>query len=196
MAAGVVLTGGASRRMGADKAALRLGAQTLASRTAGLLAACTDPVVELGPGWSGVRAIADAAHGSPPGGGPLAALAGGGSLWAALPDDGAVVVVATDMPRLTGGLLGWLAAHPATTPVVPVDADGRPQWLCARYPVAALRHLSAAPPTGRGVGAWARGLGPLLVEPAGWLAAAGDPLALADADTPDDLGRLAGSDPG
>jgi molybdopterin-guanine dinucleotide biosynthesis protein A len=48
--AALLLTGGASRRMGSDKATILDGdGQPLAVRTANLLAAVADPVLEVGP---------------------------------------------------------------------------------------------------------------------------------------------------
>jgi molybdopterin-guanine dinucleotide biosynthesis protein A len=171
--------------MGSDKASLAVGGTTLARRTAGLLATVCDPAVELGPGRSGLPSHADTGRG------PLAALAGAGALWAGLPAGCHVLVVATDLPRLTAGLLAWLAAHPSPGPVVPSDG-GRPQPLCARYPVAALARLAAAPPASARLTAWIDGLDALVVAEDGWAAAAGDPLALRDADTPGDLAALGG----
>jgi molybdenum cofactor guanylyltransferase len=74
-AAGLLLTGGASRRMGRDKATLTLtpAGESLAGRTARLLAAVTSPAFEVGPGHSQLPAIAE----GQPGAGPLAAVAAG-----------------------------------------------------------------------------------------------------------------------
>ena len=74
-AAGLLLTGGASRRMGQDKAALPAtdGGESLAGRTARLLAAATSPTLEVGPGWSDLPAVVEVQRG----GGPLVALAAG-----------------------------------------------------------------------------------------------------------------------
>ena len=184
--AGVVLTGGASRRMGRDKAALPAFADgTLAERTGRLLEAHTSPCIELGPGRSGLASRPD------PGGGPLLALAAADPFWATLPGDGHVIVVATDLPRLTGSLLAWLAAHPAPEAVVPVDGERR-QVLCARYPVAALRTAPEAVSTGAtSMLAWVAGLAVHDAGPDEWSAAAGDPWVLRDADTPEDLAALA-----
>ena len=126
--AGILLTGGASTRMGWDKARLRHvgGDETLARRTARLLAEVAGPCVEVGPGYSGLPAVEE----SPPGAGPLAAVARG---WEVLAATGRpVLVVATDLPALGAGTLRWLADHPASTSVVPVVA-GRAQPLCARW---------------------------------------------------------------
>lgn len=55
--AGLLLTGGASRRMGADKALLEIGGRRLADRGASVLAAVCHPVLEVGPGVSGLPAV-------------------------------------------------------------------------------------------------------------------------------------------
>lgn len=135
----MVLTGGASRRMGRAKAALPAGATTLARRTGALLVGLAQPVVEVGPGHTGLPAVADSFPGSgsgrpqrPPAG-PLAAMATGAAWLAAHGWSGPVLVVATDLPLLNAEMLAWLADHPAAGTVVPLDAGGRPQPLCARY---------------------------------------------------------------
>jgi molybdopterin-guanine dinucleotide biosynthesis protein A len=191
--AALLLTGGASRRLGRDKASLPLGPTTLAARTAALLAEVAAPVVEVGPGRTSLPHVQE----TPPGQGPLAAVAAG---WATLARPGRpapdhALVVATDLPRLTGSLLGWLAGHPAPGCVVPVDAAGRPQYLCARYSAAALRRAVLL--VGRGRTAMRDllddGEAPVtLAGPAEWQPAAGRSDALADIDTPADLERLSG----
>ena len=77
--AGVLLTGGASRRMGVDKARIVVNGETLAARSARVLASVCDPVVEVGSGVSGLPAVQE----EPSGAGPLVAmLAGVGALGA------------------------------------------------------------------------------------------------------------------
>jgi molybdopterin-guanine dinucleotide biosynthesis protein A len=191
--AALLLTGGASRRLGRDKASLPLGPTTLAARTAALLAEVAAPVVEVGPGRTSLPHVLD----TPAGEGPLAAVAAG---WAALarlvrPGPDHALVVATDLPRLTVGFLEWLAGHPAPGCVVPVDAAGRPQYLCARYSAAAL--CRAAPLVERGRRAVRDLLGSEEVAatwagPVEWQPAAGDADALVDIDTPADLERWSG----
>ena len=177
--------------MGRDKATLVVGrgGPTLSERTAALLIAVATPVVEIGPGHTGLPHIQE----SPPGGGPLCALAAG---WAGLkerqwPDPAGVLVVATDLPRLTVGLLTLLADHPAAGPVVPLDTQGRSQPLCARYPMSALGAAAELAKRGeRSVRALLARLDPTWVWPSVWQPAAGDPAALADVDTPADLTAL------
>ena len=187
--AALLLTGGESRRMGRDKATLVVGGAGLAARTAALLVQVAAPVLEVGPQHTSLPSVQE----SPPGGGPLCALAAG---WAGLveldcPDSAAVLVVATDLPRLTAGLLAWLACHPGPGCVVPLDTHGRAQPLCARYPIAILGLAAGL------VGAGKRSIQALLAEaqvtwvtPLMWQPAAGDPDALCDIDTPADLAAL------
>jgi molybdopterin-guanine dinucleotide biosynthesis protein A len=55
--AGVLLTGGRSRRLGVDKASLVLDGETLARRAARRLDAVCSPVLEAGDGVSGLPAV-------------------------------------------------------------------------------------------------------------------------------------------
>lgn len=180
--------------MGRDKASIRLGtpavgqAPTLAARTARLLSTVCSPVVEVGPGRSGLPAVAE----DPPGQGPLAAIAAG---WAALTLDGwrgPVVVVATDLPRLTEAMLTWLAGHREERSVVPVSA-GRVQPLCARYSPADLDTASRLAASGHlAMRELLETIHPLLVEEQVWAPGAGGAEVLDDVDTPEDLRRVTG----
>ena len=173
--AGLLLTGGASRRLGQDKATLLLDGERLCDRAARLLSAVADPVIEVGP----QRTALDAVREDPPGQGPLTAMAAGA---AALPAGTPAIVLAVDMPRVTVDLLRALAEHPADGCVVPV-AGGHRQTLCARYSVDALM---AAPQL---VAQGARAMAALLdVVPVTELPFDAD--LFADIDTPDDLRAL------
>ena len=184
-AAGLLLTGGASSRMGRDKATLPVGAETLARRTARLLGQVAQPALEIGPGVSGLPAALEQA----PGSGPLAAVAQGGRVLADRGWSGPVIVVATDLPNLTRGLLDWLAGHPSESSVVPVDR-GRVQPLCARYTMADLATAARLVAAGqRSMNALVDTIHPLRVGEDAWAGPAGDPGALADVDTPDELAR-------
>jgi len=128
MPAGLLLTGGASARLGAPKAELRRDGERLADRAARLLGAVCAPALEVGPGASRLPAVRE----DPPGGGPLAAVAAGA---AALRDGGVdapVLVLAVDLPFVDEALLRWLAETPAPGTLVP-RVGGVPQSLCARY---------------------------------------------------------------
>lgn len=189
----MVLTGGASRRMGRTKATLPAGSTTLARRTAALLAQVAGFAVEVGPGYSGLPCAADTL----PGSGPLAALTTGAAWLNAAGWDGPALVVATDLPRLTAPLLAWLAAYRVSGSVVPLDAGGRPQPLCARYCAADLAVAMRLVSSGR------RRMSDLLealtdvayVDAGAWGPVAG-PDALIDVDTPSDLAAFGGMAPG
>lgn len=126
--AGLLLTGGASRRMGVDKASLEVDGVPLAQRTAAVLAAVVAPVLEVGPGRTTLPAVEEV----PAGEGPLAAAAAGFRGLSEVGHAGPVVVVATDLPRLSVAVVQALASHPSANSVVPLVA-GRPQWLAARW---------------------------------------------------------------
>lgn len=178
--AGLLLTGGASRRMGVDKATLPApgGRETLAGRTARLLLQVTPRALELGPGYSDLPAVTE----PEPGLGPLVALAGGLEALHQRGWDGPVLVLATDLPRLSASFLAELAAHPATRSVVP-RADGRPQPLCARYqPDDLARTVTLAGEGKRAMRDLLAVIDPLYVD--------ADPDGIADVDTPADLDRL------
>lgn len=105
--AGLVLAGGRSTRMGRDKAMLRWrGRPLIDHQIATLAAAGVDPVRVSGdrPGHAGMID-------REPGAGPLGGLA---SSVAQL-DDGLLLVVPVDMPRMSAALLDRLRQAPATT---------------------------------------------------------------------------------
>ena len=139
--AGAVLTGGASARMGSDKAGLAIGGVASATRVARCLALLCEDVVLVGG-----DPPADApGRRAPDGDGPRSALRG---LVAALEATRAerVLVVATDLPLVTPDLLLALVAWPVADAVVPRTADGI-HPLCALYRresalAAARRHLA------------------------------------------------------
>jgi molybdopterin-guanine dinucleotide biosynthesis protein A len=139
---GILLTGGASRRLGRDKATLQLGpgGATLAQHLGSLLASATAEAIEVGSGASSL-AVPDEPD---PRRGPLAAIAvGARHLWRG-GHDGPVLVLATDLPRVSLDLLRAITSWPAADhmTVVPV-AGGRPQTLCARWSTAALERAVA-----------------------------------------------------
>jgi molybdopterin-guanine dinucleotide biosynthesis protein A len=170
--AGILLTGGASTRMGRDKATIAVDGETLAARGARVLAAVCDPVIEVGPGVTALRAVRE----SPPGSGPLAALFAG---YDALhTNDGSVFLLACDLPFVTESIVRVLVEHPAGGSVVPV-VEGREQYACARWSAGAI--------------ADARGgtaLRDLMRAGDVTTVAVDDAQVLQDVDTPEDLRRL------
>jgi molybdenum cofactor guanylyltransferase len=132
---GVVLAGGASRRMGVDKATLRTdegltyvehAARVLEAAGAGPVVVATGTAGRLGAlRWDEVD---DGPH---RGDGPLAGL------LAALRASPApiVAVVAVDLPEASAPVLRWLRSQwrPGDTAILPQDPTGRPQPLHALY---------------------------------------------------------------
>lgn len=143
--AGVILAGGAARRLGGvDKPMLAPGGPPLLQRAVAALAGA-DPIVVVGPrreGLPGVRWTRE----DPPGAGPVAALVAG----LALVDTELVAVLAADLPgirqgtveRLVAALLGERGAEGA----VLVDERGRRQWLIGAWRAARLRAVLPARP--------------------------------------------------
>jgi molybdopterin-guanine dinucleotide biosynthesis protein A len=110
--AGVVLTGGGSRRMGTDKALVEVGGVALAVRVADVLAAAgCDPVWCQGGDAESLAGLGLAVHpDTQPGEGPVAAIAA--ALGHAGEADG-VLVAACDLPRLTARAVAELLDHAA-----------------------------------------------------------------------------------
>ena len=183
--AGILLTGGRSRRLGVDKATLLLDGETLAHRAARRLCAACSPVIEVGDGVSGLTAVREA----PAGDGPLAALAAAGSCLRGSGHDEAAVVLAVDLPLVDENFLDWLRDRPGA-PTVVLRVGGRLQPVCARYGPDAL--VAAVSLVVGGV----RALHDLfdvvdhdVVEEDEWRAVATLDTFL-DVDTPDDAERL------
>jgi molybdenum cofactor guanylyltransferase len=179
--AGVLLTGGASRRMGSDKSQLVVNGETLAARGARVLSEVCDPVIEVGPSVSGLPAVRE----DPPGAGPLVALC---AAVGALGNPRSVFLLACDMPFVEAPLLRLLADWPGTGTVIPV-VDGRFQYACARYGGAALDEAVVALRSGESSLRGIAGADCEYVTAADWGHVATE-RSFADVDTPDDLERL------
>ncbi|MDQ3134161.1 MAG: molybdenum cofactor guanylyltransferase [Acidobacteriota bacterium] len=129
--AGFILTGGASSRMGTDKARLLLQGQTFVARITQALTGVAAPLSIVSARHSdaqaGLPVVADIHTGCGALGGLHAALT-----WARTPW---IVVVSCDLPFVTGELFTYLAAlrDEQSEAVAPVQVDGRPQPLCALY---------------------------------------------------------------
>lgn len=135
---GVVLCGGASRRMGADKALL--GSPPWAMRVANALSgAGCEPVVLLGGSTELTRWGLEQIPDDEPGAGPLAALTAVQRRW----PDRTLVVAACDLPELTPEEVEPLLDSSTldTGPRVTLyESEGRFQWsLTVVNPAAALR---------------------------------------------------------
>jgi molybdenum cofactor guanylyltransferase len=139
---GYILAGGASSRMGADKAQLRLGGVTLVERAATALRAVAGRVhvvsSKADAAVFGLPVVPDLFRGLGALGGLHAALAHASAEWAA--------VLSCDLPFVTGALLERLASlrGPEFEAVAPLQPDGRPQPLCALYAPARCRRALEA----------------------------------------------------
>ncbi len=141
--AGFVLAGGASRRMGRDKALLPWSGLTLVEHVARQVMDAAGSVVLVGSperyAALPFSAIPDRRAGSGPLAGIEAALAGTDAEWNA--------VVACDMPSVTAALLSELfevAGRTGADCVVPVTPSGGLEPLCAVYNRRCLAAFSAA----------------------------------------------------
>jgi molybdopterin-guanine dinucleotide biosynthesis protein A len=146
---GIVLAGGASRRMGRDKAVLEVHGETLAARAARRLRGVCAQVAVADGGRGllpGMRSLADG-----DGRGPAAGILGAAREWPGQP----LLILACDLPGVPATLLAALAAlagargsdaaHPAAAAdwIVPRWERGI-EPLCALYQPAALAALAAA----------------------------------------------------
>ena len=145
MILGAILAGGASTRMGRDKALVEVAGEAMVHRVAAALEPVSDSLLVVGrpAPLADLPAISDEVEGPV---GPLAGLAA--AMGAALSSGGplaAVVAVAVDQPFVRQATLQELVFHYQGRAVVPVDQEVR-QVMCAVYPAswaaAARRELS------------------------------------------------------
>jgi molybdopterin-guanine dinucleotide biosynthesis protein A len=184
--AGLLLTGGEARRLGVPKSEVIHRGERLAARAGRVLTAvCDGPVLEVGPGASGLPAVRE----DPPGAGPLAALAAGGDALRARRHLGCVLLLAVDLPLVDEPLLRMLAGWPGADTLVP-EADGRPQVACARYGPDALTLAGELVAAGeRSLRALLAAVGHDVLPEAEWRRVA-PPDVFADVDTPTDAAAL------
>jgi molybdopterin-guanine dinucleotide biosynthesis protein A len=132
---GVVLAGGAGRRLGGiSKPAIAIGGRQLLDIAVDALAGA-DTVVAVGAALATERPVTWTRE-RPVGGGPVAALCAALELIRAP----VVVVLAADLPFVTAPAIDQLvAARGDAVAALAVDADGRDQPLVGCYDVAALR---------------------------------------------------------
>lgn len=125
-----ILAGGASSRMGTDKARLLLDGKTFIERIAGALREFTSDITVVGQEVSdlGLKSVADIQPRLGALGGIQTALTHCQMDWA--------IVVACDLPFVSASLFQRLAEFRADhEAVVPIQADLVPQPLCALYKV-------------------------------------------------------------
>ena len=126
---GFILVGGASRRMGKDKAQLRLGTETLLERVAGQLSAATSSVTLVGGPQAGnpLPSVPDVFEKWGALGGIHGALSATKADW--------IIVIACDLPFVTRDLFEKLKsfADESVDAIVPIQPDGRAQPVCALY---------------------------------------------------------------
>jgi molybdopterin-guanine dinucleotide biosynthesis protein A len=189
MAAAAVLAGGASRRMGRDKATLPVGGVELASLVLAAAARVADPVVLVAPEGHPARRVAAPATRlvADPGLGPLAALA---AALEALEAEH-VLVLAADHPGLRAELLAHLVALAGEPEAVACRRGPRLEPLVAVYrrapALAAARARLAGPARGRSLLGLLSDLRTLVVEEAAWRQVDPDGRSFVDLDDPADL---------
>lgn len=128
---GFILVGGASSRMGSDKAQLLFGNQTGVQRIAAELRSLINRVRVVGsrsaPEGAALENVPDVVEHWGALGGIHSALGACQTTWA--------FVVACDLPLVTGDLFTrlWRLNTDAFDAIVPIQPDGRPQPLCGLY---------------------------------------------------------------
>lgn len=179
---GAVLCGGASRRMGRDKALLPVEGRPMAARVADALqgAGAAEVLAIGGDAEALVELGFEVRPDGHPGDGPLPATIT--ALQAARED--AVLVVSCDLVHPDAAAMAAtvraLLEHPGAVGAVPID-DGHRQWTHAAWRPDAARALMAA--YERGERSLKRAGADLLIFELAGL----DPEALRDADEPGDL---------
>ena len=129
--AGFVLAGGASARMGRDKALLSIAGEALVARTARLVESAAGETTVIGNAVAcraiGLRAANDDWTRAGPLGGIATALGVSKAAWN--------LIVACDLPYLTKGWLNYVIARALSSQadaVMPMNARGA-EPLCAMY---------------------------------------------------------------
>ena len=143
-AAGIVLCGGKSTRMGSPKALLPFGPETMLQRVVRLLGSVVTPIVVVSardqalpllPGY--VRIVRDDREGR----GPLEGLRAG---LTALPASAeAAYVTSCDVPLLVPGFVRLMIELLADHDIAVMDIDGFPHPLSAVYRRRLLPHVDA-----------------------------------------------------
>ena len=181
--AAVVLAGGRSARLGGQpKPQLDVGGRTMLAAVLAAVDGAAQRIV-VGPPQpvpDGVELVRE----TPPGGGPVPALAAG--LAAVDPATEVVAVLAADLPFVTRALVEELRGRLDGDGVLVVDGTGRDQLLLGLWRTAALR----AAAVGARAHAPLRGvLAPLSVTRYRPPVVPGEPAPWTDCDTPAELAR-------
>jgi molybdenum cofactor guanylyltransferase len=184
---GVVLAGGASRRMGRDKATLMIAGELLLARVVRRLRAATSEVMVIGPPERerlvpGVDIVPDAYRGMGPLGGICTALQVARTSY--------VFVVACDMPFVSPDVVRHLASlSPNYDIVVPRSERGR-EPLHAIYAAACFDTIVASLNAGDlAVADLFQRARTRVVEAAEWATYDPEGLSMFNANTPDDWER-------
>ncbi|MDJ0395217.1 NTP transferase domain-containing protein [Rhodococcus sp. G-MC3] len=140
----IILAGGGGRRMGGvDKPALTVGGISLLQRAIDATAVARRIVV-VGPHRDDLRPDIVQVRESPPGSGPVAAIAAGLSALAIGGSAEVIMVLASDLPFVDEGsvdtVLSELLSHPA---VFAADDSGRTQYLFGAWHAGELRRRIA-----------------------------------------------------
>ncbi len=179
------MTGGASRRMGADKAKLLVEGTPMANRLVERLAAARIPITVLGrEPVPGAAFFADEQEFA----GPLVTL---GRFATNRPLAAFTFVAACDMPRFDARIVHLLLTSIGEAEVaVPVVA-GRHQPLCALYRASAFSILANVVEEGRrSMMAWIDRLSVSEVVESTFEAASFDTLSIASANSPEEFAKL------
>ncbi|MDX8412390.1 MAG: molybdenum cofactor guanylyltransferase [Mariprofundaceae bacterium] len=147
----VVLLGGESRRMGVDKAHVKLAGHTLVEWVLATVKPLFDDVMISGrvntPNIGGTRFIKDRLPGRGPAVGLCAAMQAARHPF--------VFAIACDMPFISARLIQYLAAKREGFDMVVPEIDERLEPLCAVYGLRCLDSLGERVKTGkRGLIAW------------------------------------------
>ena len=176
---GVVLAGGSSRRMGADKALFEVGGRPMAEWAAAAMEAI-DTVVIVGRrrGLAGLEALPDLRSGVK---GPLSGLYTALSVFRR-----PLVVTAVDQPLVraeTISRLAELAAEDRTA----VCVDRKPQVTCAAYAAACLEEAARQAGTGGSIQQMLRSIPWTRLEREVWSSWGEDGRSWYSMDSPDDI---------
>lgn len=176
---GIVLAGGASRRMGADKARLEVAGRSMAEWAAAAMEGL-DTVVMVGRsrGLAGLDALPDLRSGAK---GPLSGLYTALSVFRR-----PLVATAVDQPLVraeTISRLAELAAEGRTA----VCVDRKPQVTCAAYSADCLEEAARQAEAGGSIQRMLRSIPWTRIEPEVWRSWGEDGRSWCSMDSPDDI---------